>query len=111
MYKKPVISVVTNNPSDEVLKEILAGIEEEGVLFEVANSTKVSGEELAIDGSVMSALGVGIGIFEGTVCVQVSKLPPGNMLFSGCLEKGQNIRNMGANAARYIKGIPFKEVG
>jgi hypothetical protein len=111
MYKKPAIVVLTRDPALRVLKEVLAGIEEEGVLFEVTGSTEPSCEELALEGAAMSSLGVGIGIFEGVVCVQVSKMPPGNMLFRGSLKKGSKMRNIGANAARYIKGIPFKELG
>jgi hypothetical protein len=110
MYNKPVIVVLTNNPLGKVLKEILAGIEEEGVLYEVASSTKGSSEELAVEAAGMSALGVGVGIFEDSVSVQERNMPPDNILFKATLKNGKNIRNIGANAARYVKGIAFKEV-
>lgn len=110
MYKKPVIVILINNVSGIILKEILAGIEEEGVLYEVSERTPNSSEELALEASAISALGVGIGIFYESVCVQVRNMPPENMLFKGCLKNGQNIRNIGTNAARYVKGIPFKEL-
>lgn len=110
MYNKPVIVILTNNPSGEVLKEILAGIEEEGVLYEVTSNTKGSSEEIAVEAAEMSALGVGVGIIQDSVSVQVRNMATDNILFKAASSNRQDIRNIGANAARYVKGIPFKEV-
>jgi hypothetical protein len=110
MYKKPVIAVVINNASAEVLKELLAGIEEEGVLFEVLKGTSKHSKELAFEASELSALNVGIGIYEKEVSLHERNIASKDMLFTTGGIYGQNIRNIGSNAARYIKGIPFKEV-
>jgi hypothetical protein len=88
------------------LRQIGAGLEEEGVPFRVEEGGG-SAAELAYAAAQASDLDVGIGIgAAGDVCVHQSKLPRGSPALSGPPETA---RTMGHNAARLVKGIPFKD--
>ena len=62
VVNKPSIFIYTYEPDREDLKEILAGIEEEGVLYEVYEKEQESVEKLAFEAANDSMLGSGIGI-------------------------------------------------
>lgn len=89
---------------EDIAKEVLAGIEEEGVLYQVA-STSVYKEAaiLAQEAAEQSQLEVGIGICKKEVVLTVHKLR-GKAL----LKTKSAYRELGQNAARYVKGNSFK---
>lgn len=100
---------ITGIPHDKVLKEILAGIEEEGVkwrVMKVYRSSDVS--VVAHDSAVYSGSGIGIGIqSKGTTVIHQKDLPPlSNLeLFSQApLIELETYRQIGKNAAKYAKG-------
>ena len=107
---KPVLYIYYNSLGEKFLNEILAGVEEEGVLFEVKKSDmEVStAENLAYEAALESILETGIGIDEQHVCVTCSKLPRHEPLQRFLLAKKTNLRLAGSNAARLVKGIPLK---
>ena len=106
--KRPVINVFMKSDSECFLKEVLAGIEEEGVLYEVEISEYGSSKELATKAATESLLETGIGIDEKFASITICKLPKDNPLQSySCLNKNQ-LRFAGSNAARIIKGLPLK---
>lgn len=90
--------------------EILWGIEEEGIPYEVKALDCNISEELSHLASVKSKLAVGIGIdSEGKVTVTFNKLPENKPLFTADLDDNlDKLRNLGANAGRLVKGIDFK---
>ncbi len=90
--------------------EILWGIEEEGIPYEVKSLDCNISEELSYLASVKSKLAVGIGIdSEGKVTITFNKLPKDKPLFIADLDDNlDRLRDLGANAGRLVKGIAFK---
>lgn len=96
-------------PHDEVLREILAGIEEEGVTPRVVRALRTSDVSfMANDAAKISGSGIGIGIqSKGTTVIHQKDLEPLNNLelFSQApLIDRETFRAIGKNAAKYAKG-------
>lgn len=96
-------------PHDKVLKEIIAGIEEEGVKYRVVKVYRTSDVAfIAHDGAKISGSGIGIGIqSKGTTVIHQKDLfPLANLeLFSQApLIDLETYRQIGKNAAKYAKG-------
>jgi propanediol dehydratase-reactivating factor small subunit len=88
------------------LREVAAGLEEEGVPWRLQQGGEGSAPDLAFDAARASALSVGLGVdAEGAVCVHHAKLPAARPVATG--PAGQ-ARVLGHNAARLVTGIPFK---
>ena len=112
--KKPTIVIYTHRADEALLKEVCAGIEEEGVLYEVAPHTFGTCGELSRQACDASMLGVGIGM-DGTALFLHIK---GMNFHSGDLEKtalfslsapdASSARALGANGARVIKKLPLR---
>lgn len=110
MINRPSILIFAINPDSKLLKEILAGIEEEGVLYDIIKESGKDLDTLAYEAAGESVLGAGIGILEHRLALTLRNMPKGNNVFQ--IEKpslGQG-RNLGANAARAVKRMPFKEL-
>jgi hypothetical protein len=106
--KRPVIKVFATKASEGFLKEVLAGIEEEGVLYEVEFSEYGFSRELATKAATESLLETGIGIDEDFASITICKLPKNSALQSYSCLSNEKLRLAGSNAARIIKGIPLK---
>ena len=96
-------------PHDKVLREILAGIEEEGMKWRVIKVYRTSDVSfIAHDAAEYSGSGIGIGIqSKGTTVIHQKHLPPlSNLeLFSQApLIDLATYRQIGKNAAKYAKG-------
>jgi hypothetical protein len=92
------------------LRELTAGMEEEGVPFRVEEAAAEAGgaAELAHAAAHASTLDVGIGVdAAGHICVHHAKLPPDAPALTG---PPRHARSLGHNAARLVTGIPFKKV-
>ena len=96
-------------PHDQVVREVLAGIEEEGVscrIIKVYHTSDVS--FVAHTAAKLSGSGVGIGIqSKGTTVIHQKDLPPlANLeLFPQApLIDLETFRQIGKNAAKYAKG-------
>jgi hypothetical protein len=90
------------------LREISAGMEEEGVPFSVEEAEIGSAVELAHAAAQASMLDVGVGVdAAGNICVHHAKLPPDAPALAG---PPRLARSLGHNAARLVTGIPFKSV-
>ena len=94
---------------DEI-RDITYGMEEEGIPYIVTVSDEKRLEDLARLASKDSQLDVGIGVNEDLVGgIYHDKLPEDYLLFrSELLMDSEKARNLGINAARLVKGIPFK---
>lgn len=95
--------------NESILCELSLGIEEEGLpcILKMVDSDRLY--ELSTKASFDSDLDVGIGVdASGHLGLHQTKLPDGMLLFeeSATMVDG---RSYGSNAARLIKGIPFKE--
>ncbi|MEX5635316.1 glycerol dehydratase reactivase beta/small subunit family protein [Parafrankia sp. FMc2] len=113
-----------DQPDPRLIREIHAGMEEEGVPFrtEPAHSDHSGlghhddhgrgddhgGEAatLAYAAARASALDVGVGVdAHGTICVHHAKLPPAAPALTGPASAG---RVLGHNAARLVVGLPLR---
>ena len=62
IIKRPSIFIYTNEPDRDFLREVCAGIEEEGVFYEIIPGEAADLDELAYDAANDSMLGSGVGI-------------------------------------------------
>jgi len=106
-----VICLAEGLNGTRVLREVLKGIEEEAIPFEIIPSTTDNAVSLAYQGAQQSELEVGIGIDrKNNLAVHYRKLPPENPLFLLDYTKSfEEVRNTSANAARLVKNTPFIE--
>lgn len=104
---KPSIMLYANSAKDDLLKEICAGMEEEGVPFEIMEYMDTHFDVICYEASKASVLGVGIGVMKDIVAIHLNPLEKGKNLFQmehPTLEQG---RILGMNAARAVKRMPF----
>lgn len=107
---RPAVVVLHQVCPDSCLRELTAGMEEEGVPFRVEEAEAAAGgaAELAHAAAHASTLDVGIGVdAAGHICVHHAKLPPDAPALNG---PPRHARSLGHNAARLVTGIPFKKV-
>lgn len=100
---------IINIPHDQVLREICAGIEEEGLEFRFVRMYRTSDVGfVAHEAAKLSGSGIGIGVqSKGTAVIHQAELPPlSNLeLFSQApLVDLETFRAIGKNAAKYAKG-------
>ena len=107
VVNKPTIIIYSRNPDEDLLREVCAGIEEEGVLYQVL-SREGETDDLAFEAAKESMLGCGIGINGTNLAMQMQ--PKGHNVFELCAPRFWQCRNLGANSARAIKKMPFKPV-
>lgn len=103
------IKTIVDIPHNEVLKELIAGIEEEGLKTRVVKVYKTSDVSfIAHEAAKLSGSGIGIGIqSKGTTVIHQKDLQPlSNVeLFSQApLLDCEAYRRIGKNAAKYAKG-------
>ncbi len=93
----------------EKLREVQAGLEEESIPWRIASCENGGFIALGHQAAQESQLGVGIGIDEAGLCIHYQKLPEKEPLFQ-LTETAQadDWRRIGYDAARLVKGIPFK---
>jgi hypothetical protein len=108
MVNKPVIFVYVIEPDKDVLKEICAGMEEEGMLFEVVTKVGLDIETLCYESASDSILGSGIGVYGKEIGFSLRSLPKGKLVYTYKNPTFIEARNLGANAARGVKRLPFK---
>lgn len=105
---RPVV-VVRYEPDRDppaLLRDIAAGLEEEGVPFRVEVGSAADAVSLAHEAAHASPLDVGVGVGGAAqVCVHHAKLPPHA---PALLASASAARAMGHNAARLVTGIPLK---
>ena len=110
--ERPVIQVFTaSTDTGSVIRDVLAGIEEEGVPYAVTTVAEaLPAPELARRAAMRSPLRVGVGIGAcGEVCVHHDMLvdPLPELSSPGSGDQGY-ARMLGHNAARIVIGLPLK---
>ena len=113
IVKKPSIYIYTSEPEKQVLREICAGIEEEGVFYEVVErDVSAIGEEaaalLAWQAARDSMLGSGVGIFGSACAFSMQGLAASRCVESYEKPDREQCRKLGANSARAMKKQAFK---
>ncbi len=110
--EKPMINIYYSLQIKDtsLYDELLWGIEEEGLPYNVESRPLEDSVKLGYSAAENSKLDVGIGIGkDGNIVVHYQKLNQEEPLFNlNVKEEYHNLRKLGANAARLIKGIPFK---
>ncbi|MBM6869429.1 glycerol dehydratase reactivase beta/small subunit family protein [Pseudoflavonifractor phocaeensis] len=90
---------------------LLHGIEEEGIPFQMLDEQKGDAVALAWEASHQSRLEVGVGLDHDTLALHYGKLKADQPLFTiSARSPEEQVRAIGANAARLVKKMPFKPV-
>ncbi|MBI5014453.1 MAG: glycerol dehydratase reactivase beta/small subunit family protein [Deltaproteobacteria bacterium] len=110
--EKPAVWIFACAPVPTgVVSAILWGLEEEGIPAEVREVPPSRAKTLAKQAAVGSRLDVGIGVsgFEKKVVLHHRDLPDSAPLFDLAIEGPgyESLRQVGANAARLVKGDPL----
>lgn len=98
---------------EPALREISAGLEEEGVPCQVVAHAAVDGTAAALahGAARTSPVGVGLGLDARHACLHLPQLAPDAPLVSLQLpHDAERLRALGHNAARLVKGAPLKEL-
>lgn len=107
---RPSIVIYTVRPNEILLKEVCAGIEEEGVLFEVTPQEESDLDTLIFRAAHDSILGTGIGIYGEDIGFSLRNMLMGEKIFNITKAFRSQARDLGQNAARAVKKMPFKEI-
>lgn len=99
------------NIEEASFRQIFYGIEEETVPFSAEKAGQDSALHLGYQAAQNSRLGVGLGIGADQLAVlHYERLDKNDPLFQINLDEHQaNLRVLGSNAARLVKGMPFKK--
>ncbi|WP_054762582.1 glycerol dehydratase reactivase beta/small subunit family protein [Secundilactobacillus collinoides] len=111
--ERPTIVIGINGSSDSVrgkLKPILNGIEEEQIPVSLEDIHVDNVVSRAYQAALSSRLSVGIAYDNHRFIVHYKNLPESEPLFDININDDLKLRMLGANAARLVKGIPFKKI-
>lgn len=108
-FQREIKRTISNIPLEEVLQNVRAGIEEEGMVPRVVKILDTSDVSfMALEAAKLSGSGIGIGIqSKGTTVIHQKDLYPlSNLeLFPQApLITRETYRHIGQNAAKYVKG-------
>lgn len=109
IIKRPSIFIYTHEADSTVVKDVCAGIEEEGIFYDVTEMPDTCMEKLAYKAARDSMLGSGVGIYGTAVCLKMRGLEKGRNIESYLEPTRAQCRCVGSNSARAIKKLPFKE--
>ncbi|WP_125707772.1 glycerol dehydratase reactivase beta/small subunit family protein [Companilactobacillus zhongbaensis] len=113
--KKPEIFIAQASDS-RLFQTALYGIEEEGIPFreindsDIENLSNMSTVEKAYQAALASQLGVGLAYDENFAYLHQKNLPKDEPLFKVSISDQEDINHLGTNAARLVKGVPFKDI-
>ncbi|MDF2613190.1 MAG: hypothetical protein K0S71_976 [Clostridia bacterium] len=103
---RPEIVIKAYHPDQRALREVLAGIEEEGVLYKVIlEEIPESETKLGHIAAEMSQIEVGIGMYFENTALYIQKIKNTPLFITK-----ERHRIIGQNAARYVKGNPLIEI-
>lgn len=109
VVNRPAILIYVREADQQYLHEICAGIEEEGLLYEI-HEREGELDDLAFDAAEESMLGSGIGMCGQCIAMQMRRLPKGRNVFELNEPRFWQCRNLGSNSARAVKKIPFRTI-
>ena len=106
----PAIAIAVLDDSLADWREVLLGIEEEGIPFVVQQQAAGDVTHSAWQAASRSPLLVGIACNKQTLVVHYKNLPASAPLFTLMSQQNSHARRcIGNNAARLVKGIPFRD--
>ena len=106
----PAIVIFTSADCADVWNDVLLGIEEEGIPFLLQHHPAGDVVDSAWQAARSSPLLVGIACDRHTLVVHYKNLPSSAPLFTLTYQQNSHDRrSIGNNAARLVKGIPFRE--
>ena len=114
IVKKPTIVIYTCQADETLLREVCAGIEEEGVLYELASRSFGNADALSLLACDTSMLGVGIGMNGKSMSLHIKGMNVNRgsdetmALFAYEAPSADEARGLGANGARVIKKRPLR---
>jgi len=113
--RKPTIHIYYSSHFSETpsfIQHLLWGMEEEGVPGSIKAMEEDSGVSLGYNAALQSNLEVGIGVGKDEkIVLHYNKLPPTEPLFIlDDISSTNLLRSLGTNAARLVKGVPFKSL-
>lgn len=106
----PAVFVHVAAGDGTALREVRAGLEEEGVPCRVIAA---AGDAVAnaYSAACASPVSVGVGLDADSACLHLPQLPPDQPLLSlPAVHVPERLRALGHNAARLVKGAPLKEL-
>jgi len=94
----------------QALREVCAGIEEEGIHFRTVALEATNAAALAHEAASRSPLRVGVGVQEGELCVHIAALPADAPVERQTMSSHERAcqRHVGHNGARLAKAMPLK---
>lgn len=105
----PAIVIHAHGDCQTLWQEVLWGIEEEGIPWRWQPATDGDVVNSAWQAANQSALLVGIACDSQTLVIHYRNLPASSALFTLMQhEENPAQRRAGSNAARLVKGIPFR---
>jgi hypothetical protein len=111
---KPTIKIYYDSRIGDItfFHELLLGIEEEGIPYEIKGMDGESSMVYSFKAAEESRLDVGLGIgHDGYVTLHHVKLKRDRPLFRiNANIQHTSLRLLGSNAARLVKGVPFKDM-
>ena len=107
MNKKPTVLIYEDNAPRKILAEICAGLEEEGLLYDISKRNSKDVKTLAYDAAAESILKVGIGVTSESADMQIKNCHIDKPIFLLRNPSKSACRSLGANSARAVKGGIF----
>ncbi len=109
---KPAIHFYVDQFQDtSITNQILFGIEEEGIPVQITDMDVENVIHAAYTAATISPLLVGVALKDNQFVIHYRNLQPEQPLFYEQMLQNKcayQVRDFGANAARLVKGIPFK---
>lgn len=92
-------------------QQLLYGLEEEGIPWLCQACPEGDADQLAFAAAAASRLAVGLGVSAAYLALHEQKLPAERPLFRiPATAAAAELRALGANAARLVKKLPFKQI-
>lgn len=115
LEEMPSIIVCLKNPEESFVREITAGIEEEGIPYKKVTQENMNQKNMLETihlCSQKSRIGIAIGVLGKRVILHYVKLKESEPIMDRELSAydSENCRKIGCNAARLYKVMPFKDL-
>ncbi len=107
LAKKPEIILFTNTSNEQFVKEICAGIEEDGLLYRLEKVDGRDANVLAAEACSEATIGVGISVVGEMAVLTAENLDINKPLQIVRDGDRKQARVLGKNAARFIKKMPL----
>lgn len=112
-FQRPSIFVCVDSPNKSILREVIAGIEEEGIPYDI-KEVELSEDTFlhkVYTESQNSRMNIAVGIMNNRLVIHYDKLPEEEPLIFETIESysKEKARKIGCNAARLYKVMPFKK--